>query len=87
MTATARFTIEPKFTMFFGNKDLITIGKGQIRYWTFPEKRYSTRTKHLEGRNAALKQRREATFIDICHTKTAIFVLAIDVSYKWSNTR
>ena len=85
MIATSRLTAEPKFTLFFGAQNVVTIGKGMIRYWTFPtnpENRTNARTKPLTGRNATLKQRREATFIDCCQTKTAIFAVANDVSPK-----
>ena len=82
MIATSRLTAEPKYTIFFGSQNIITIGKGMIRYWTCPQNidGFANSRKPLIGRNAQLKQRREATFLDCCQTKTAIFVVSIDVS-------
>ena len=80
MIATSRLTTEPNFTMFFGTETVVTIGKGMIRYWTFPA---NNKAQPLSGRNATLKERRQATFIDCCQTKTAIFAVAKEVSQKY----
>jgi len=81
MVATARLAAEPQFVLFFGSQNIVAIGKSMIRYFTFHanQNRASVRTRPLQGRNAMLKQRREATFIDCCHTKTAIYAVANDV--------
>ena len=81
MAASSRLAAEPKFVLFFGSQNIVTIGKGMIKYWTFHAKQTrATRTRSLHGRSATLKQRREATFIDCCQTKTAIYAVAKDVS-------
>ena len=71
--------------VFFGKESLVTVGKGLIRFWTFPrnaETRANTRTRALQGHNVMLKQRKDATFVDCCQTKKAIYAVAQDVSQK-----
>ena len=76
--ATSRLNSEPKQMMFY-HKNLITLGKGMIRYWNVPETT-SNFPMALNGRNVALKTRREATFVDMTATNSALFVVSHEVS-------
>jgi len=90
MIATSRLTAEPRFMVFFGKESLVTVGKGLIRFWTFPrnaETRVNTRTRALQGHNVMLKQRKDATFVDCCQTKKAIYAVAQDGIGKVTRTR
>ena len=49
------------------------ISQGQIRYWTVPET-VTNLTKALNGRNVALKHRRNSSFNDMAVTENALFI-------------
>ena len=83
--AYSRLNTEPK-SMGFYHKSLITIGKGQIRYWTVPETTTNS-TKALNGRNVSLKDHRNACFNDMATTSRALFIVSPDGIGKLTTTR
>ena len=58
-----------------------------IRYWTIPETTNSNNARALNGRNVALKSRRDAMFTDMAMTPAALFVVSPEGIGKLTTTR
>ena len=58
-----------------------------IRYWTVPVESQSNHARALNGRNVALKTRRDAIFTDMATSPSALFVVSPDGIGKLTTTR